>query len=111
MLDDVLTRIDESIFLRAALRTADLAAPFVIDSLRFQSDLDLAREYGCTTVRVVSADDIRVSRLVSRGQVFDLAHDGAHRSENELDVADCDVTVSNTGDLKALADQVRTFLQ
>ncbi len=106
-LDDALTRIDESIFLRAALRTANLAKPFVIDSLRFRSDLVLARENGCMILRVVSGDNLRVSRLVARGQVFDLAENGAHRSENELDDAACDATLSNTGNLEELAEKVR----
>ena len=44
ILDDALTPIDSSLFLRATLRGADMGRPFVIDSLRFNTDLQLA---GC----------------------------------------------------------------
>jgi cytidylate kinase len=41
-LDDTLTAIDPSIFLRASLRDADLTGDMVVDALRFAEDLRLA---------------------------------------------------------------------
>ena len=96
-LDDVLTTIDSSIFVRAALRDVETDEMFVIDSLRFSSDLELARDHGCTIIRVVADDTIRVRRLKARGQVFDLNTDGKHRSEVELDDVQVDHVILNNG--------------
>jgi hypothetical protein len=67
--------IDSSIFLRAALRGIGPAESFVIDALRFREDLAIARELGCMVIRVVASDDIRLRRLLARGQAFDLETD------------------------------------
>lgn len=101
MLDDALTKIDDSIFLRASLRPVDQALPFVIDSLRFEADLALARSLNCFVIRIVANPDVRNLRLRLRGQEFHPSTDGNHRSETELDHASVDTTISNGG---ALAD-------
>ena len=101
-LDDVLTTIDPSIFLRAALRDVGLEEMFVIDALRCASDLGLAQDYGCTVIRVVADDSIRLRRLKARGQEFNLDTDGRHRSEVELDDAQVDHVIANNGTLDDL---------
>lgn len=102
ILDDALTPIDSSIFLRAALRGVAPAEDLVIDALRFREDVALARELGFIVIRVVACDEIRLFRLVARGQVFDPETDGRHRSEVELDNAAVDLEIRNEGEISAL---------
>lgn len=101
-LDDALTKLDPSIFLRATLRGIGALDGFVVDALRFQSDLEIAREHGCRVVRIVSSDEVRYSRLAARGQVFDPLVDGQHRSETELDNALVDAEIVNDSELSDL---------
>lgn len=103
ILDDALTAIDASIFLRAALRGVDMNKGFVIDALRFRQDLAIARDLGCMVVRIVASDDVRVRRLVARGQAFDPEIDGRHRSEVELDGAPVDKLIRNEVEIASLA--------
>lgn len=95
LLDDTLTQIDNSIFLRASLEGVNLEGLIVIDSLRFKSDLDLARELGFFVVRIEADEPTRLSRLRSRGQAYDPKTDGIHRSEVELEVEVVDATICN----------------
>jgi cytidylate kinase len=106
LLDDALTKIDESIFLRAALRGSVATESLVIDSLRFSSDLNLAAKIGCRTIRVVADDALRTAWLLARGQAFDLGREGRHRSEVELDSAEACVTICNNGSLDDLFERV-----
>jgi hypothetical protein len=103
ILDDALTPIDPSIFLRAALRDVGPDECFVIDALRFREDLAFARELGCTVIRIIASDNTRVRRLAARGQAFDLKTDGAHRSEVELDDAPVDLEICNDAEFSALS--------
>ena len=100
-LDDALTRIDRSIFLRAALRSVKPDEGFVVDALRFANDLVLAKNLGCKTIRIVAPNALRHERLAQRGQAFNPDVDGAHRSENELDHDEIDAEVINAGELVA----------
>ena len=102
LLDDALTTIDASIFLRAALRGVDPNEGFVIDALRFHEDLAIARDAGCMVIRIVASEEIRLCRLVARGQAFDPETDGHHRSEVELDDSPVDLEIRNDGDKSAL---------
>lgn len=97
ILDDALTPIDNSLFLRAALRDLDLSCPFVIDSLRFESDLAIARSLGCFVIRISADDQARYRRLSERSQIYDPLKDGLHRSETELDSAAVNAVVLNNG--------------
>ena len=97
-LDDALTTIDPSIFLRAALRDASVSDPICVDALRFNSDLVLAREHKLVVIKVVASEAVRHARLVARGQAFDPSVDGVHRSETELDDATVDHIIENNGD-------------
>jgi len=97
-LDDALTGIDPSIFLRAALRSTSPEEGFVLDALRFRSDLQLARDCGCLLIRLVAPEAMRVARLQARGQAFDPIVDGAHRSEVELDDVKVDFAIVNDGE-------------
>ena len=106
LLDDALTTIDASIFLRAALRGVHPDESFVIDSLRFHEDLAIAREAGCMVIRIVASDEIRLCRLVARGQAFDPETDGRHRSEVELDDAPVDLEIRNDSGKSALTVQL-----
>lgn len=111
MLDDALTTIDESIFLRAALRGRALEESVVIDALRFHSDVKLAKSLGFTLLRVRAPDHVRVARLRARGQDFELAADGQHRSELELDGIAVDREILNdTADPAHLSQLVEAFL-
>jgi hypothetical protein len=56
---DALITLEPSIFLKAALRNWDSRVPAVIDALRFQSDLEIARDNGFFIVRVVASDELR----------------------------------------------------
>lgn len=109
-LDDALTKVDPSVFLNAALLAAPAGRPICLDSLRFESDYEIARSRGFTIVRVIAPDDVRIARLTERGQKFDLVKDGSHRSETELDEVDVDYTVENSGDIDALEDSVRALI-
>lgn len=106
ILDDALTSIDPSIFLRAAIRGLDSNESIVIDALRFKSDLQIASALGCATIRVDAADEERVRRLRVRGQTFDLKRDGHHRSETELDDHPVDHIITNAGTICDLRLQV-----
>lgn len=105
-LDDVLTGLDSSIFLKAAMRPYLAASPLIIDSLRFLSDLEIAKAQRCVTIRVIAPDDLRFRRLASRGQVFDPKANNCHRSETELDGVQTDWVVENDGDFEALRQAV-----
>lgn len=108
-LDDALTAIDPSIFLRASLRTADLSADVVVDALRFAEDFQLANSLEFRTLRLKSGAQMRLQRLTARGQGFDLAAEGLHRSETELDGVAVDFEIENVGpvsDLHAALDSV-----
>lgn len=103
ILDDALTPIDPSIFLRAALRGVGADESFAIDALRFREDLAIARKFGCMVIRIVASDETRLRRLDARGQAFNLDTDGSHRSEVELDDVPVDLEIRNEGDLSALS--------
>ncbi|MES3091410.1 hypothetical protein [Sphingomonas aerolata] len=100
-LDDALTALDPSIFLRAALRPIKIENGFVVDALRFREDLNLARDNGCKIVRILAPDEFRFTRLAERQQVFDRQTDNQHRSETELDDAEVDFDIVNDADLVA----------
>lgn len=102
LIDDALFNIDPSIILKAALREVAEAEAICVDSLRFRSDLEIARDRGFFIIRVTATDETRARRLASRGQAFDLDTDGHHRSETELDDADVDLVLDNDGDKRAL---------
>ncbi len=101
-LDDALTAIDPSIFVRAALRSYGENAGYVLDALRFHSDVTLARDLGCCVVRVLAPAELRHQRLRDRGQSFDPSTDGLHRSEVELDDIQVDHEIVNDGDIARL---------
>lgn len=109
-LDDVLTLIDPSIFLKAALRDLDQAAPLVIDSLRFLSDYDFVRSQGFSVIRVTASEENRKDWLMKRGEKFDFGRDACHRTEIELDEVAVDATIVNDGTKDALLDQVREIV-
>lgn len=111
LLDDALTSIDASIFVRAALRDVRTEERFVIDALRFTSDLEIARARGCTIIRVVADDSTRCRRLKARGQEFSLESDGKHRSEVELDSVPVDHLIVNDGSLEVLRMRVAGAIQ
>lgn len=108
-IDDALTQIDPSVFLNAALLNVSDDSSICIDSLRFESDLEIARERKLIRIKVVAPDDLRFSRLKKRGQVFDPRTDGMHRSETDLDEADVDFTIENMGDIAALERAVHAI--
>lgn len=101
-IDDALIKIDKSIFLKAALRGVAEDESICVDALRFKSDLELARERGFFVIRVTASDQLRSARLRARGQVFDMAVDGRHRSEIELDGSAADLEILNDGSLDTM---------
>jgi dephospho-CoA kinase len=107
---DALIPLQPSIFLRAALRDWDPDVPAVIDALRFQSDLQIARENGFRIIRVIASDGNRAMWLKGRGEVFDFQSDGVHQTEVELDSEEADVTLANDGTLDDLKRQVDEVL-
>ena len=102
LLDDVLTSLDGSIFLKAALRGIDLSRPTILDSLRFKTDFQLATELGFRMIRVGASEELRRQRLLSRQQDFDFSRQGAHRSEVELDNVPVSFTITNNGSREQL---------
>lgn len=106
ILDDALTVLDPSIFLKAAARDITFNEAIVIDALRFMSDVAIADHLGCKLVRVVANADERVRRLQLRQQTFELARDGVHRSETELDACPVDHVIMNGGTMSDLQSQV-----
>ncbi|KAB2739908.1 hypothetical protein [Brucella anthropi] len=108
-IDDALTTIDKSIFLKAALRDIPIGESICIDSLRFRSDIELARERGIFIIKVVASDNLRVERLRSRGQVFDISIDGVHRSETELEDAHVDLEIVNDGSLDKMRRAIESI--
>jgi cytidylate kinase len=110
LLDDVLTNLDQSIFLRASLRHADLSKPLVIDSLRFRSDYHIARNMGCMILRITAPDEERFHRLRIRGQVYNPGVDGLHRSEIELDLVPVDETIQNDRGIDVLHSKISSII-
>ncbi len=110
ILDDALTVIDPSIFLRAAARDIGFDDPIVIDALRFVSDVAIADDLGCKRLRVVASADERVRRLQLRQQTFDLDRDGVHRSETELDNHPVDHVITNGGTKSDLYRQITDII-
>lgn len=108
-IDDALTQIDPSIFLRAALRGAEPSESICVDSLRFSTDYSLARERGFEIIRVTASDETRTRRLAIRGQVFNLDVDGRHRSETDLDTAEADYTIHNDGTTDEIEAALRSI--
>lgn len=109
-IDDALTIIDPSIFLKAALRDVKPDEAICVDSLRFASDYQIARSSGFEIIRVVASDKIRAIRLSKRGQVFNPDVDGRHRSETDLDDVLVDFTIENDGTEQAIEAAVRSIL-
>ena len=109
VLDDALTQIDPSIFLRAALRGIDQGENFIIDALRFREDVAIARDMGCMVLRVVAQPDLCLARLAGRGQAFDPETDGHHRSEVELDDAQVDLEICNDGEMSAFLTRLTSI--
>lgn len=109
-LDDALTTIDPSIFLRAALRPYSGDAGYILDALRFHSDVLLARELSCRIVRVIAPPELRLDRLRARGQSFDPGTDGFHRSEVELDTIQVDYELTNVSDIAHLDQALAAIL-
>ena len=109
-IDDALRTIDQSIFLKAALRDIPDTDTICLDFLRFRSDLQIAREREFFVVRIAAPDEIRILRLKERGQVFDQGVDGCHRSETELDDAEVDFVIHNDGSREAMRLAVEKIL-
>lgn len=105
-IDDALTDLDSSIFLKAAMRPHLPGSPLIIDSLRFISDMEIARAQQWGTIRVIAPDEIRFRRLADRRQAFDPKANNSHRSETELDGVQTDWVIENDGDLEALKQAV-----
>ncbi|MGV1769357.1 hypothetical protein ACQZ6B_04190 [Agrobacterium vitis] len=108
-IDDALIKIDKSIFLKAVLRDVAPNESICIDSLRFKADFEIARELGFFIIRIGASDQLRLERLKSRGQVFDLTVDGLHRSEVELDEAAADLEIVNDGSLDTMKREVESI--
>lgn len=108
-IDDALTPIDPSIFLRAALRGVTLEEQICVDSLRFMADYSLVQAEGFEIIRVISSDNTRMRRLEARGQVFDPDVDGRHRSEIELDTVKSDFTINNDGPEEEIQAALRSI--
>jgi dephospho-CoA kinase len=109
-ISDALIALEPSIFLKAALRTWDRETPTVIDALRYRTDLEAARAEGFSIIRVVASEEDRVRWLRERGEVFDLAKDGPHQTEVELDSEDADITINNNATIDELKRQVHEAL-
>jgi len=103
--------IDPSVFLKAALRPLKADDSFVVDSLRFRSDLEIAQELGCKVIRLKVDGSLRLQRLKQRGQVFDIRTDGIHRTELELADIPVDHEIENIGSLEELEQVARTILE
>jgi cytidylate kinase len=87
--------IDETIFVRAALR--GIRAPrIVLDSVRYLSDIPIVRAAGFQVWRIDCPSRERAVRLAARGQAIQDS-DLQHASESELDRGPFDVLVSNFG--------------
>lgn len=111
LIDDRLREIDSSIFLKAAMRNFDTNNAFIIDSLRFRSDYEIATRLACTTVRVESELDIRMQRLEERGQVFVSGRDDAHISEIDLDNVSVDYIIHNNSTRDSLKSDVLRIIR
>ena len=109
-LDDCLITLDSSIFLNAALRRSSTSQSLCLDSLRFLSDYEVARSQGFKILRVSAPDEVRLSRLKERGQIFDPKTDGVHRSELELEAVDVDFEVANDGSVDELHNAIERVL-
>lgn len=108
-IDDALMKIDDSIFLNAALRDVSDTDAICVDSLRFKSDLHIARERGLYIIRIIASDSLRMERLKNRGQVFNIDIDGRHRSETDLDDADVDLVIDNDGIPEAMRRAIKNI--
>jgi dephospho-CoA kinase len=105
-LDDALTAMDASIFVKAALRNVPPERLICLDALRFSSDLVVACERGLITIRITAPENIRNLRLAERKQGFNPAIDGIHRSETELNDVPVDYTIVNDGTPEELENAI-----
>jgi dephospho-CoA kinase len=109
LIDDALTQIEPSIFLRAALRDVAPDEQICVDSLRFAADYRIARAEGFQIIRVTASDETRTHRLKGRGQVFIHDVDGMHRSETELDTSIVDFLIQNDGKREEIEVTLRSI--
>lgn len=109
---DLLRGIDESVWLRAALRELPVESTdrVVFDSMRFESDRRYLREQGFVSICIYAPLDLRVQRLRNREQIFDPSQDDDHPAEVELAGKDFDFTIDNISDIAALAAQVHEIV-
>ncbi len=109
-IDDALTPLDPSIFLKATLRNHSCPTDCVLDSLRFVNDLNEVKGLGFVTLRVHAGEKICAERLRNRGQIFSKASQ-EHRTEIELEAVDSDYQIINEGTTQELKASVRRLVR
>jgi dephospho-CoA kinase len=95
-LTDAMRKIDPTVWLRMALNSMDISNPYiVIDSIRFVEDYTFAKVNGYYIWRINAPLQIRVRRLASRGQEYDMSNDEQHLTEKALEELPVDESIEN----------------
>lgn len=100
-------KIDDEVWLRAALDGVEDGRPIVFDSMRFPEDYRYFKERGYSLWKVDAPVEIRAQRLAGRGQEFNADRDDDHPAESSLYDFDFDETFENPGSLDDLCGNVR----
>jgi len=103
----VMRDIDDSVWLRAALKGVKEDHPVVFDSMRFPEDYEYFKERGYALWKLDAPVEVRAERLSMRGQEFDPDRDDDHPAENSLRGFDFHRTFQNLGSVGDLRDAVR----
>jgi hypothetical protein len=109
--NDAMRAIDPDIWVKCSLR--DIPADterIVIDGVRFESNLSYLASMGFSFWHVISATEIRLTRLRHRGQAFTLERDGIHSGEHEFLSFPFSNTIINDGEMGALHQQIDVII-
>jgi dephospho-CoA kinase len=96
--NDALRQIEPNIWLRIGFEDMGRKEGVIIDGIRFASNVDFCRKNGFLMIKITASETTRMARLKARGQTFDLAIDGEHAGETEIENERFDHTVHNDHD-------------
>jgi dephospho-CoA kinase len=58
----------------------------------------------------VTPDNLRIERLHTRGEQFNVRSNGEHSSETELDQIVADYNIANSGDISLLENEIAALI-
>lgn len=81
----------------------------VITDVRQENEVRSLKENGFTLIKIVADDDVRVSRMISSGDIFS-PEDLNHETEQFAEVVDADITIVNNGTIEELQKEVLNII-